>query len=136
MMKFTGSKSSALPHSVEIWYLAHPVKSDKVMSFEKNLDHTLTLQKKLLTLGIVTVAPWFSWCEAYGDTQEDNPEIMSQMLQMDLEVARACGRIVLTGHKLSNGMSAELKLILSMGGEVLNLIGIPDDDIPMFVRGS
>lgn len=120
---------------MELYYLAHPVRPTKSFTTEQNLDHALKVQKHLFDAGILTVAPWYSWVDLFRDTQNSNSEVMSQMLQMDLEVARMLKRIVLTGHELSSGMDAELKLVLSLGGKVINLIGIPDDQIEDFVLG-
>lgn len=113
----------------KLYYLAHPVKSDEHYTTEQNLDHTLKIQKLLLEAGIIAFAPWWTYCHSFSSGW-DNPEVdMKLMLAADCECVKRFGRIILSGHRLSHGMSLEYQALVEVGGEVVDLIGVPDDNI-------
>ena len=112
---------------MKVFYLAHPIKGDNVRTTEENLAHILVLQKLLLDAGIFAVAPYWTFVHFLG-SGHDFPNFQD-FLNADYECARKIGRIILSGHKLSSGMRFELTAVENEAGEIIDLVGIPDDEI-------
>lgn len=104
-----------------VWYLAHPISADKQFTAQQNMDHVVKLCGILLNRSIKVVAPYHTHLLCLDDNNETHRKIG---LETDCAVARALGRIVLTGHKLSDGMKAELAACPT--AIIVNLIGMPD----------
>ena len=119
---------------MKIWYLAHPVLSDDQYTVEENLVHVLVVQKILHEMEVFTIVPWYTWVKLYG--AEEDTLLRTHMLDLKCGVVkRLGGRIVLTGHKMAEGMLTELKAAMTESTfEVTNLIGIPDDQLKLFLE--
>ncbi len=113
---------------MELWYLAHPVSVDEQHSEQDNMDHVLEVQKILWEADVKTVNPWYSYVSAYGSAREDS-ERLEVFLTFDKAVIGILGGIILTGHKMSQGMEIEFKHALAHKLRIVNLIGVPDERI-------
>ena len=105
---------------MKIWYLAHPVKSDDKYTTEQNLEHALIVQGLLFEAGVITIMPWHTYCTIYGAAEGER---LATCLEMDAEMVKMTGRLILTGHRLSHGMAVEYE---ALNGELIDLIGVPD----------
>lgn len=116
---------------IQVWYLAHPVRGDGIYTQTENMAHVLKLIRTLYESNLYVIAPWFVDLAVFDDS---DPEQRARGLMVDSYVAAKLGRIVLTGHRLSSGMETELRAVERVGGMVLDLIGIPDADIPSTIE--
>jgi len=106
-----------------VWYLAHSLATDEHYTYEQNMDHVLVVARLLVDAGIRVIAPWHTLCLALDD---DNPEHRRVGIEIDCYVAAELRKIILTGHKLSRGMTKERDAVLVRKGYVLNLVGVKD----------
>jgi hypothetical protein len=111
-----------------VWYMGHPLAPDDRFTFQQNMDHVVHMTRLFYDCGLRVVAPYHTICLALDDT---NPEHRRIGLEVDCSVAKALGRIVLCGHKLSTGMKCERAAVRETGYElnILDFIGWKDKDI-------
>jgi hypothetical protein len=112
---------------VKIYYLAHPVKGDEKYTTEQNLQHALIVQSILWEGGYATIMPWWTYCEVYGAGIPG--KTLEKFLQMDVETLRRCDGLILVGHRISHGMRVEANAADDADMTVIDLTGIPDDEI-------
>lgn len=116
----------------EIWYLAHPLADDESYTFAQNMEHVVKLMRIFYEEGWYVVAPYHTICLALDD---DNAEWRRIGLEVDCNVVRKLGKLILTGHKLSSGMRNEfLSCMETPGGVVHNFIGFTDDQLRTILR--
>lgn len=109
----------------EIWYLAHPLAPDDRFTFQQNMDHVVKLMRICYEEGWYVIAPYHTICLALDD---DNEEWRRIGLEVDCNVVKKFGRILLTGHRCSSGMCHERDTCLDFqyGGLVYNFVGYND----------
>lgn len=89
----------------KVWYLSHPLAPDERYTFEENMEHVKIMLRMCFDEGFRVIAPYHTICLCLDD---NNPEHRKIGLETDCSVAYALGRIILTGHKVSRGMSCEV----------------------------
>lgn len=111
-----------------VWYLAHPLASDGRYSYQQNMDHAVKMVRLFYDCGVRVICPWHTLCLALDDTNLEHRRIG---LEVDCNVVRSLGRIIMVGHKVSSGMECELAMIMERGenGRVLNYVGWKDETI-------
>lgn len=110
-----------------VWYLSHPLAPDDRYTFQQNLDHTLHMLRLVLYEGYHAIAPYHTHCLVLDDT---NSQHRCLGLETDVGTARALGRIILTGHRISAGMQLELDTCHRR----IDLIGLNDDAARQVLR--
>ena len=108
-------------NQMKLWYLAHPVSGDDSHSLELNLATTLDIQQTLWLAGVNAVCPWFSLVKIFGPAED---ETLDRALKVGFEIIRRFDGLILTGHKLSEGMDAELRVALEFEKPIVNFIGM------------
>lgn len=114
-----------------VWYLAHPIKGDEKYTVQQNMDHIVHLTKLFYECGIYVVAPYHTVMLALDDNKQEHR-------RMGMEANHAAlaklGKLLLVGHKLSEGMKGELQLVVDLRneGDWLNLIGYTDKMLEHF----
>lgn len=103
-----------------VFYLSHPLQADDKMTFQANVDHAKRMMRVCFDEGFRVIAPYLSIIEVLDD---DNLEHRRVGLETDCYVAHQLGRIIMTGHKLSSGMSCELDAVQSRVNEWLDKFG-------------
>lgn len=104
---------------MKIYYLAHPVRPDSQFTEKQNLEDVIQIQKLLWDCGVWTIIPWYT-----NVLIRPNTVNIDEYLVFDEECVRRCDGIILSGHRLSDGMKAELKAAREAGLDVINLIGV------------
>jgi hypothetical protein len=114
-----------------VWYLAHPIKADEKYSTQQNLDHIVHLTKLFYECGIYVVAPYHTVMLALDD---NNPEHRRMGMEANHAALIKLGRLLLVGHKFSEGMKGEFELIAKLrdGGDWMNLVGYSDEMLKGF----
>lgn len=115
--------------SQPVWYLAHPLKPDDKYTVQQNLDHVVHLTRLFFECGIYVAAPYHTVMLALDD---DNLEHRRMGIEADLVVLAGLKHIILVGHKMSQGMLGELKLIVDLQGDWMNLTGYTDQMLKHF----
>lgn len=93
-----------------VWYLSHPVAPDSHYTYEQNMAHALHMVKLCYDEGFRVYIPWHSLCLVMPDS---NPEFRRIGLEVDCELAKLTGLMILTGHRMSSGMQAEMEALLT-----------------------
>lgn len=115
-----------------IWYLAHPVAPDDRFTYEQNLAHVVHLLRVCYEEGFRVYAPWHTICLGLPDS---DPEFRRIGLEVDCELVRLTGHLILCGHRLSSGMQQELNALLAVPGNVyLDGVGLNDDEFRTMLR--
>lgn len=115
--------------SQPVWYLAHPIKPDDKYTVQQNLDHVVHLTRLFFECGIYVAAPYHTVMLALDD---DNLEHRRMGIEADLVVLAGLKHILLVGHKMSEGMKEEFKLIVDLRGDWMNLVGYTDQMLKHF----
>ena len=117
-----------------VWFMGHPIAPDEKHGFvNENLTHVNKLVRIFYNAGFRVVTPYHNLVATLDDA---NPEMRRVGLEVDCVMVQMLGRLILTGHKISNGMQIELDALVELypeahtEGRVLNFIGIPDAHIP------
>jgi hypothetical protein len=110
-----------------VFYLAHPLTTDDKHTYEENMDHVLKVARILLDNGVRVIVPWHTLCICMDDS---NPEHRKLGLEIDCYVAAKLGRIILSGHKVSTGMAAEVRAVSAVNGHIENWVGVHDTMLP------
>ena len=116
-------KKDFISHPYHVWYLAHPIAADGEYSTEENLEHARKVLRLFLEAGIYVTAPWIPACEVLDDTNVDHRRLG---LDIDTTIVSHLRKLILTGHRVSEGMYREIAAIEIVGGWVVDLTGIPD----------
>lgn len=120
----------AMQEERPVYYLAHPLASDERFSKTANMRHVLKVMEILMRENFMVVAPWHTQALVLDN---EKPEDQEFGLTCDCEIVRKLGRIILTGHKVSNGMWRELQA-LPYGGHVYNMVGVKDNVLGFFAK--
>jgi hypothetical protein len=112
---------------MKLFYLAHPVAPDDLRGLSDNLAHTEKVAKILHDVGFEVICNWYLDVTILDDA---DPGIRERGLGRDFNLIIALkGNMILTGHKISSGMEAELVIAKGLRGTVINLIGISDEEL-------
>jgi hypothetical protein len=65
---------------------------------------------------------------------DSDPEYRRIGLEVDCDLAKMTGLMIMTGHKVSSGMQKELEAVKTVGHTVINLVGTSDDRCRKFLR--
>ena len=116
-----------------IYYLSHPLAPDDEYTFQQNMDHVVHLIRLFYEEGWHVIAPYHTICLALPD---DNIEYRITGLEVDCNVCRKIGNVILTGHKFSSGMRHEFEQAMTCrsGGIIHNFIGYNDDELRVALR--
>lgn len=116
--------------SEKVFYLAHPIRGDEWFSEKDNVEHAFKVQDILWDAGLCIVNPWVSFVLLYPDEKDD----LEPFMRVNEHVLGRLRAICLTGHRLSPGMKREVTTLANSGGEVLDLIGVPDSELKRCVH--
>lgn len=110
-------------NSVEpVWYLAHPLATDELYTYEQNMEHIVTTLRFLIRdCKLRVMAPYHTMCLALDDADDEERRIG---LETDLSIVRQTNRVILAGHKISSGMTDELLAAVKSSGYVWNFVGL------------
>lgn len=114
-----------------VWYLAHPVASDRHYSYEENMAHALRCARAVWDAGYRHIMPWYVHCLFLDDANEEHRDAG---IAVDHLLLPHCHGIILTGHRLSNGMADELRTMDLWERPVINLVGLPSGKIASHLR--
>lgn len=113
-----------------LYYVAHPVAGDGIMTFEENKEHTLDCLKALYDKQWPIICPWWTDLHYLDDSNQSHRETA---MERQLELLRLIGgNIILTGHKISAGMQLEMVTAMGMGGHVVDLTTFDPSSYPTF----
>lgn len=107
-----------------VWYLAHPVAPDEHFTFQQNMDDIVACLRLCTEAGIQAIAPYHTLLLFQ---QDDNDAERKFGLECDCAVVKKLGRIILAGHKISNGMACELQY----ANYIWSLVGKNVEDMKM-----
>jgi hypothetical protein len=110
----------------DAWYLAHPVADDDKYTREQNLEHVLKMLKLCWEEGFPTVAPYHTTCLIFTE----HPEFVEPCLAMDVDVVCKLGKMIMAGHKVSNGMALEIPYAHTR----INLVGLTSHEARLRLR--
>jgi hypothetical protein len=81
--------------------------------------------------GIYVIAPYHTVMLALND---DNPEYRRMGMEANHSAIRKLGKLLLVGHKLSDGMKGEFQLVCDLreDGDWMNLISYNDERLKHF----
>lgn len=124
---------------VPVWFLAHPVAGDEKYSYDDNIGsneeetvgHIIQCLTMCFRAGLYAIAPYHTLCLALDDADE-NDRTMGTITGLSL--IRSLKRVILSGHKISRGMEAEVAACLDCGGQILNMVGVADKDFVYELR--
>lgn len=110
-------------NSVEpVWYLAHPLATDELYTYDQNMEHVVTTLRFLIRdCKLRVMAPYHTMCLALDDADDEERRIG---LETDLTIVRQTNRVILAGHKISSGMTDELLATVKSSGYVWNFVGL------------
>ncbi len=116
-----------------VYYLSHPLAPDERYTFQQNMDHVIHLIKLFYAEDMYVIAPYHTICLALDD---DNPVHRVIGLEVDCNVCRTLGNVMLTGHTFSSGMKHEATEAMrcKTGGMIHNFIGYNDDELRTALR--
>jgi hypothetical protein len=117
-----------------VYYLSHPLAADEKYTFQQNMDHVVHLMRLFYEEGMYVIAPYHTICLALPD---DNAEYRRIGLEVDCNIARLMGNLILVGHKLSKGMKNELESASEGPDEdkrIYDLIGLTDGELRVTIR--
>lgn len=101
----------------KVWYLSHPLAADEKFSFEENMADVLRVMRLCFDEGFRVIAPYHTICLCLDD---DNAEHRRIGLETDCTVAYQLGRIIMSGHKTSRGMSCEFDAVHRRIGDYIS----------------
>lgn len=107
-----------------LYYLAHPVRGDKLHSLADNLGEAHEYYKQARRAGLLVLAPYLLDCECLDDTVEAE---RAAGIALDMRLLPLCDALILTGHKVSEGMQHELTAM--EGKAVFNFVGMRHSEV-------
>lgn len=115
-----------------VWYLSHPLAPDDRYTFEQNMAHVLHMMRLCFEEGFRVVTPYHTHCLVLDDT---NMQHRKMGLEIDCQIARMLGLMILTGHKISKGMQTELGALKQGPSNFwIDLTGLSDAEARAFLK--
>jgi hypothetical protein len=125
-----------------VWFLAHPVAGDERYTYENNMGmhcetvfpdtgHVIKCLRMCYSAGFHAIAPYYELCLALDDSNSDD---RAAGMLTGLTLIKGLGRLILAGHKIASGMEQEVAACCEVGGQIINLVGVPDKDFVSALR--
>jgi hypothetical protein len=117
-----------------VWYMAHPVAPDEKYDFAQNMAHVLHMMRLCFDEEFRVITPYHTHCLVLDDT---NAAHRAMGLEIDCQIVRMLGVMILAGHKISRGMQIELDVLREGPSNYwIDLTGMSDDDARQTLRAN
>lgn len=109
-----------------IWFMAHPIAPDERFMLQQNLDHVVHMMRLCFEEGFGVIAPYHTHCLALDETNLEHRNIG---LNLNRRILSRCNGLILTGHKVSQGMADEVQTAKRVQIPIIDCVALPDYNV-------